>query len=144
MTAQRVFQHPANNWGTTWTKHSGGLAQGAETSQPREKTLRAGNVAGNLRAQFIRPGELLFLAQAFPEANLDALRRFVPGKVQQVRLDAQRRAVEGRPVADIRHGIVKRVSELRLCDIHALGGQQLLFRRDVEGWKGERPPRPPP
>ena len=45
---------------------------GAKAAEAGEETVGAGDVAGDLGAEFFGAGEFLFAAQALPEAHFDA------------------------------------------------------------------------
>src|SRR5258708_31354249 len=77
------------------------LPGGAVAAEATEETPRIGDVAGDLGAQLFRARKFLFFAEALPEAYLHALCSDFPGKIEQIRFDAQRSAVEGGPHADI-------------------------------------------
>src|SRR6267143_57621 len=100
---------------------SGRLADGAETAQARKKLIGAGDIAGDLRAQFLGSAEFLLFAKALPKSHFYPFRRRSQLSVEQVRFDAERRAVKRWAHADIRHGAVAaRLSfEARARDVDA-------------------------
>src|SRR6267378_8604863 len=80
---------------------SGRLADGAETAQARKKLLGAGDIVGDLRAQFLGAAEFLLFAKSVPKSNFHALGCRRQLSVEQVCFHAERRAVKRWAHADI-------------------------------------------
>jgi hypothetical protein len=108
---------------------SGGDALRAEPAQAREEFVGRGDVAGNLRTQFFRAAEFLLLTEALPESHFDALGRRLRLKIEQVRFDAECRAVERRAHTDIRDRAVAAflAFEKSSRDVNAASGKQFLL-----------------
>src|SRR5205807_106898 len=70
------------------------LANGAEAAEARKEFVGAGDVAGDLRAQFFRSIELLLVAKAFPKPHFDSLWWRKELRIQKVRLDAERGCIK--------------------------------------------------
>src|SRR5258706_2417180 len=105
------------------------LPGGAVAAEATEETPRIGDVAGDLGAQLFRARKFLFFAEALPEAYLHALCSDFPGKIEQIRFDAQRSAVEGGPHADIgdRAAALGFTFEQRSCHVDASAPPKLLL-----------------
>src|SRR5260370_122785 len=121
------------------TASGGRLADGAGMAEAREELVGAGDIEGDLRAQLFGAAELFFLAKTLPKSYFQTLWCRGQLSVQQVRFDAERRAVERRAHADIRNrAMTARFSfEASARDVDAPCGKEFLLRGEVQRWKGE-------
>src|SRR6266478_1895549 len=111
----------------------GRLPDRPKAAQAREKLVGGGDVAGDLSAQLFGAGEFFLFAEALPEANLHAAGSDVTRKIQQVRFDAERRAVEGGAHADVGDGAATFgfSFEKSAGDVNAASGQEFLLGLEV-------------
>src|SRR5260221_2913178 len=121
-----------------WKSAMPGCAVAAEAT---EETPTIGDVAGDLGAQLFRARKFLFFAEALPEAYLHALCSDFPGKIEQIRFDAQRSAVEGGPHADIgdRGTALGFTFVQRCCRVRDSARQKLLLRFQVQRRESKAP-----
>src|SRR5467141_226540 len=117
----------------------GRLPDRPKAAQAGEEAAGGGDVAGDLGAQLFGAGEFLFFAEALPEAELHALCDDFTGKIEQVGFDAEGSAVEGGAHADVGDGAAAPgfAFEQGARDVHTAGGQELLFRLQVQRGESE-------
>src|SRR5271154_3978847 len=82
------------------TTHSH-VQQGTGAAEASEEFVGGGYVAGDLGAKFFWAAEFFFFAKAIPEMDLDAARGNFGERLEDMRLDAERGAVEGWAHADV-------------------------------------------
>src|SRR5882724_6540099 len=125
------------------TASGGRLMNGAGAAHTGEEFVGAGDVGGDLRAQLFGTVEFFFFAKALPEANFHALGCRAQLSVEQMRFNAERRAVERGTEANIGHRAVTASLSFkaRTCDVDAPGGKQFLLDCKVQRGKCEFPPR---
>src|SRR6266851_5505971 len=113
-------------------------------AQARKEFVGAGDVAGNLRAQFFRAAEFLFFTKAFPESHFHPLWCARRLKIDQMGFDAERRTIERWADADVRNRAVaaRLAIQTRACDIDASSRKKLLFNGEVQGRESEPPAGP--
>src|SRR6266849_8571225 len=115
-----------------------------KAAEAGKERVGAGDIAGDLRAQLFGAAEFFLFAKTLPKAHFDALRRGLQFHIEQMRCDAERRAVERRAHTDIgnRAATASLSVEARARDVDAPSRKQLLFRGEVEGREGEAAPHP--
>src|ERR1700682_1153481 len=123
---------------------SSGLADGAETAQAGKEFVGAGDVAGDLGAQLFGAAEFFLFAKTVAKPQFHALGCRRQFSIEQMRFDAERRAVKRRAHADIRdRAVTARFSfKARARDVNAASGKQFLFRCKIQGREREAAPRP--
>src|SRR6266403_1776378 len=121
------------------TASGGRLTNGAGAAHTGEEFVGAGDVGGDLRAQLFGTVEFFFFAKALPEANFHALGCRAQLSVEQMRFNAERRAVERGTEANIGHRAVTASLSVKACtcDVDASGGKQFLLDRKVQCGKRE-------
>src|SRR5207249_230299 len=121
------------------TASGGRLSDGAGMAQAREELISAGNVGGDLRAQLFRTAEFFLGAKAFPKPHFHPLGCSHGLAIEQMRLNAERRAIECRARANVGDGAVtaRLAFDASARDVDAASGEQLLFRDEVQGREGE-------
>src|SRR6266436_3359741 len=107
----------------------GRLPDRPKAAEAGEEAAGAGDVAGDLGAEIFGAGKFLFFAEALPEADLHTLCGDFSGKIEQVRLDAERGAVEGGAHTDVgdRAAALAFAFEQRARYVDSASGQKLLF-----------------
>ena len=128
--------------GNSWKENHRGVASrsaGARTAETGEELAGNGDVAGNLGAEFFGGGEFFFVAEAFPELDLDAVGRDFGDGFEDVRFDAERGAIEGRAEADVSDRATRAGSafEERASDVDAASGEKFLVRSKIKSRKSE-------
>ena len=115
------------------------MADRTIAAQAGEEAAGAGYVAGDLGAEFFGAGEFFFFAEALPKADFHALSGDFTGKIEQMRFDAERSAVEGGAHADVGYGAAAFgfAFEEGAGYVDAAGGQQLLVGLQIQGGEGE-------
>jgi len=108
-------------------------AEGAEAAEAGEEFIGGGDVAGDLQAEVVGGGKLLFVAEAFPETDFDALRSKVAGIVEQVGFDGEAGTVEGGTHADVGDAAMAGgfAFEDGAGDVDAASGKQFLVGLEI-------------
>src|SRR5467141_440175 len=146
-TMGQVYSRCEERWRVTrdWCKsramwgRSSGLADGAEAAQAGEEFVGARDIAGDLRAQLFGAAEFFLFAKTVAKPHFDAFRCRRQFSIEQMRFDAERRAVNGGAHADIRdRAVTARLSfKARARDVNAASREQFLFRCQIQGREGE-------
>src|SRR5260221_248542 len=110
------------------------LPGGAVAAEATEETPRIGDVAGDLGAQLFRARKFLFFAEALPEAYLHALCSDFPGKIEQIRFDAERSDIASLLVTEAKifthqHGAHTKAAHENLLD-EVFGGEAREIQRE--------------
>lgn len=112
-------------------------------AQARKELIGAGDVGSDLRTQLLRAAEFFFFTKTLPESHFHPFGCRVQLRIEQMRFDAERCAIECRAEADIGHrAVTASLSfEACTCDVDAAGGKQFLLDGKVQRGKREFPSR---